>query len=59
MAKKERQNPRTTPMERFIWREGELRIIHDPREDHTRKPDTSLDDARRAEFEERDRRKGP
>lgn len=59
MAKKERQNPRTTPMERFIWREGDLRIIHDPREDRTRKPDANLDDARQAGFEERDRRKGP
>ncbi len=59
MAKNQRQDPHEAPMERFIWREGDLRIIHDPREDRTRKPDANIRDARKAELEERDPRKGP
>ncbi len=57
MAKEERPNLRKAPMERFIWREGDLRIMHDPREDRARKEDGSLDDAGQAEIEERDRRR--
>lgn len=59
MAKNQRQDPHEALMERFIWREGDIQIIHDPREDRTRKPDANLDDARQADFEERDRRRDP
>ena len=59
MAKKQRRNPRRAPMERFIWREGDLRIIHDLREPRTRKAAANLGDARQAEPEERNRRKEP
>ncbi len=57
MAKKDRQNPRRAPIDRFIWREGDLQIIHDPREDHARKADANVDDVRQPEPEERNRRK--
>lgn len=57
MAKKERQNPRRAPIDRFIWREGDLQIIHAPRQDRTRKADANLDDARQADLEERNHRK--
>ncbi len=59
MSKNQRQDPHEALMERFIWREGDIQIIHAPWEDRTRKPDTSLDDPRQAELEERDRRRDP
>ncbi len=27
---KKRKNPRNAPIERFVWREGDVKIIHDP-----------------------------
>jgi hypothetical protein len=54
---KKRQNPRRAPIDRFTWWEGDLRIIHDPREDPIHKADADLDDARQTEPEERNRRK--
>ena len=57
MANTETRKPRGAPIERFIWREGDLRVIHDPCEDRTRREEGSLDDPGQASLEQRDRRR--
>lgn len=32
-----RKYPRNAPIERFIWRDGDVEIIHDPRNDPNRR----------------------
>ena len=59
MAEKERRNPRRASLERFVWREGDLKVVFDPYEDRARKADADPDDARRAGPEGRARRKDP
>lgn len=40
---KNRKNPRNGPIERFIWRDGDVKIIYDPSKD----PNALSDDEKR------------
>ena len=57
MSRKRRKNARNAPIERFIWREGDVRIIKDPRKKHKEQETVRPDDAQRVDSEGHGHRK--
>lgn len=46
---KNHKNPRNVPVERFIWREGDMKIVHVP---YTRKRNERKQESSRSKTEE-------